>query len=192
VTKEADMTVAAAFLLVNPDFSNTEVVKAYAHIIVAPTIDYWKQTIEGKKGDQLERMKAVCIFNPLHVLGNKISESDMDGLKIFKFYEHPEIRAEIQVMKTEVMKYQALAGSIKSFEERKDSKGKDTFVLSDWWKSNCVTLSGFTYVLRAVLTNSPNSCPPERLFSIFNATYGDDQKNSHADYIELRINAIQH
>jgi hypothetical protein len=45
-------------------------------------IDYWKQTIEGKKGDQLERMKTVRIFNPLHVLGNKISEFDIDGLKI--------------------------------------------------------------------------------------------------------------
>ena len=71
------------------------------------------------------------------VLGNKISESDIDGFKKFKFYEHPEIRPQIEVMKTEVMKYQALAGSIKSFEERKDSKGKDTFDLSDWWKSNC-------------------------------------------------------
>ena len=54
-------------------------------------------------------------------------------------------------MKTEVMKYQALAGSIKSFEERKDSKGKDTFDLPDWWKSNCATLPGFTYMLGAVL-----------------------------------------
>ena len=61
VTKEVDMVVAAPFLLVNPDFSKTEVVKAYAHTIVAPVIDYWKQTIEGKKGDQLERMKAVRI-----------------------------------------------------------------------------------------------------------------------------------
>ena len=181
------MTVTAPFLLVNPDFSKTEVVKAYTHSIVAPAIDYWKQTIEGKKGDQLERMKAVRIFNPLHVLGNKISESDIGGLKIFKFHDHPEIRAQIEVMKTEVMKYQALAGSIKSFEERKDSKGKDTFDLSDWWKSNCETLPEFAHVLCAVLTNSPNSCPSERLFSIFNATYGDDQKNSHADYIELSM-----
>ena len=52
-------------------------------------------------------MKAVRIFNPLHVLGNKISESDIDGLKIFQLYEHPEIRPQIEVMKTEVMKYQA-------------------------------------------------------------------------------------
>ena len=81
-------------------------------------------------------MTALRIFNALHVLGNKISVSDIDELKIFKFYEHPEIRPQIELMKTEVIKYQALAGSIKSFEERKDSKGKDTFDLSDWWKSN--------------------------------------------------------
>jgi hypothetical protein len=105
-------------------------------------------------------------------------------LKIFKFYDHPEIRPQIEVMNTEVMKYQALAGSIKSFEESKDSKGKDTFDLPDWWKSNCSTLSGFTYVLCEVLTNSPNSCPAERFFSIFNETYNDDHKRSHTDYIE--------
>ena len=110
-----------------------------------------------------------------------------DGLKIFKLYEHPEIRTQIEVMKTEVMKYQALADSIQSFEERKDNKGKDTFDLSNWWKSNCATLPGFTYVLRAVLTNSPNSCLPECLFSIFKATYDDDQKSSYTDYIQLSI-----
>jgi hypothetical protein len=51
VTKEVDMVMTAPFLLVNPDFSKTEVVKAYTHTIVVPVIDYWKQTIEGKKGE---------------------------------------------------------------------------------------------------------------------------------------------
>ena len=59
-------------------------------------------------------------------------------------YEHPEIRPQIEVMKTEVMKYQVHADSIKSFEENKDRKGKDTFDLSDWWKSNCATLPSHT------------------------------------------------
>ena len=36
----------------------------------------------------------------------------------------------------------SVAVSIKSFEGRKDSKDKDTFDLSDWWKSNCGTLPG--------------------------------------------------
>jgi len=37
---------------------------------------------------------AVRIVNPLHVLGNRLSVSDIDGLKIFKLYEHPEIWKE--------------------------------------------------------------------------------------------------
>jgi hypothetical protein len=37
------------------------------------------------------------------------------------------------------------------------------------------------------MTNSPNSWPPECLFSIFNATDNDDQKSSYTDYIELSM-----
>ena len=39
----------------------------------------------------------------------------------------------------------------------------------------------------AALTNAPNSCPPERLFSMFNATFGEDQKRSFGDYLELAM-----
>ena len=48
---------------------------------------------------------------------------DIDGLKIFKFYEHPEISAQIELMKTEVMKYQTLADSIthSKYQNRKGS-----------------------------------------------------------------------
>jgi hypothetical protein len=42
----------AHFLLPKPDFSKTEVVKVYVGTIV--TMVYWKPTIEGKKGAQLE------------------------------------------------------------------------------------------------------------------------------------------
>ncbi len=112
------------------------------------------------------------------ILGNKILESDIDGLKIFKFYTDWGDKIRIHVV----------PGSdwlIKSFEEKKDRKDKDTFDLSDWWKSNRETLPGFTYVWRTVLTNSPNSF--ECLFIIFNMTYNDDQKSSYTDYIELSI-----
>ena len=44
------------------------------------------------------------------------------------------------------------------------------------------------HCLRAVLTNAPNSCPPERLFSMFNATFGEDQQRSFGDYLELQYN----
>ena len=41
--------------------------------------------------------------------------------------------------------------------------------------------------LRAILANAPNSIPPERVFSILNNTFGDDQGNAMADYIELAL-----
>ena len=151
------------------------------------TVDYWKRTIEVKKGAQVERKKRVRIFNPLHVLANKMSVSDVEGLKILKLSQHPQIMLQIEVMKTEVIKYQTLADSIKPHVERKDVKGNDTFEISDWWKANCAMLPAFTYVLRAVLTNSPNSCPPERLFSIFNSTFDADQSRSYADYMQLSM-----
>ena len=52
-------------------------------------------------------------------------------------------------MKSEIIKYQALVKSIKPLDQRKDAKGKDTFVLSDWWR--CNSGAHFAFVLRAVL-----------------------------------------
>jgi hypothetical protein len=74
----------------------TYVDPTYVNTIVTTSIDYWKETIEVKKGT-----------------------------------EDPEISVEIEVMKTEVMKYQ-------THEERKDSETHSHVVL------------------RSVLTNSPN------------------------------------
>ncbi len=60
MTKEVDVTVAAPLLFAKPDFSKTEVVKAYVYTIVAPAIDYWKETIEIKKGRQYSK-PASCL-----------------------------------------------------------------------------------------------------------------------------------
>ena len=82
--------------------------------------------------------------------------------------------------------------SIKSLVERKDDKGQDTFDISDWWKTNCAKLLAFTYVLRVVLTNSHKSCPPERLFTIFNSTFDADQKSSYDECIQLSMESQFH
>ena len=48
-------------------------------------------------------------------------------------------------------------------------------------------MPAFSYVLRAVLANAPNSIPPERVFSVLNDTFDDDMGSSLADYIELSL-----
>ena len=60
---------------------------------------------------------------------------------------------------------------------------------ASFWRENEVGkgIDAFAFVLRAVLANSPNSIPPERVFSILNDTFDDDQDNSYADYIELAL-----
>ena len=42
---------------------------------------------------------------------------------------------------------------------------------------------------RAVLANAPNQLvvPPERIFSLLNDTFDDDQDSALADYIELSL-----
>ena len=115
-----------------------QVVKEHAHTVVAPATDYWRTTIDNKKGAEVARLKVARIFNPLHVLGHPISVADIDSLKIFRLIDHPLVRPHIEGMKSEIIKYNTLVKSIKPLDQRKDAKGKDTFVLCDWWRCNSV------------------------------------------------------
>jgi len=135
------------------------------------------------------RLKVARIFNPLHVLGHPISVADIDSLKIFRLIDNPLVRPHIEGMKSEIIKYNTLVKSIKPLDQRKDAKDKDTFVLCDWWRCNSGELPQFAFVLRAVLTNAPNSCLSERLFSMYNAAFGEDQQRSFGDYLELAMQA---
>jgi len=76
---EVAVSAVAPFLLANPDFSQISVVRAYTHTVVAPVIDYWKVTMDIKKGAEVARFKVARKFNPLHVLGNQISLVDIES-----------------------------------------------------------------------------------------------------------------
>ena len=90
-------------------------------------------------------------------------------------------------MKGELPKYIALAKKIKPPEERRGKDGKDTYDFLAWWRSNKAALPSMVKFLRAVLTNAPNSCPPERVFSILNNSFDSDQKNARADYMQYSL-----
>ena len=79
--------------------------------VVAPAIDYWRTTIDNKKGAEVAHLKVARIFNPLHVLGHPISVADIDSLKFLILIEHPLIRPHIEGMKSEIIKYNTLVKS---------------------------------------------------------------------------------
>ena len=116
-----------------------------------------------------------------------LTEAYIEDLKLFRFSTHPKIAPKIEEMKTEITKYNSLVKSIKPLPQRLDPKGKDTFSLLSFWRANEGEVQAFAYVLRAVLANSPNSIPPERVFSVLNDTFDDDMASSLADYIELSV-----
>ena len=90
-------------------------------------------------------------------------------------------------MKGEINQYNALVKDIKPLPQRCDAKGNDTFLLLNFWRAAEDKVPTFAYMLRAVLANSPNSVPPERVFSILNDTFDDDQGNARSNYMELSL-----
>jgi hypothetical protein len=88
-------------------------------------------------------------------------------------------------MKAEITKYNRLAKEVKPPGTGKHADLMN--VIGRFWRAKESELPQFATVLRAVLTHSPNSVPPERVFSILNDTFGDDQESAYADYIELSL-----
>ena len=80
------------------------------------------------------------------------------------------------------------AASLDSMRRSEKARVLDNlFLLPEWLSCNSGNLPHFAFVLRALLTNAPNSCPPERGFSMFNATFGEDQGRSFGDYLALAM-----
>ena len=116
-----------------------------------------------------------------------VTEADVDALTAFRFTKKPALAALLPKMKGEIAKYNLLVATIKPRSERLDKDGNDTFDLLAWWRANAAELAPWLAILRAVLAHSPNSCPPERVFSILNDSFDDDQKNALADYMEFSL-----
>lgn len=115
----------------------------------------------------------------------------MHALSCFKLTKHPRVAPHYAQMKEELTKYNALVKCIKTKDQRlkRNRKGEmiDTFDRRAWWVNVKEKLPHFFAVLRAVLTHAPNSCPPERVFSILNDTFDNDQTRAYADYIETSL-----
>lgn len=85
-----------------------------------------------------------------------------------------------QEMKAEINEYNILVD--KAFRVEDDMQPE--FNLMNFWRANEAVIPKFAFVLRAVLANSPNSIPPERVFSCLNNFFTPGHENSYSDYIE--------
>lgn len=159
--------------------------------MIGNALQYFNDRIMDKRAPQNERQRIARIFSPLWAKGNLVTLASVECLRAFRFVRHPKVAPFVQKMKNEIAAYNALVDTIPPLEERlvKDRNGKDvdSFDIRAWWLSVKEKLPGFFQVLRALLTHAPNSAPPERLFSILNNTFGDQQTRAYEDYIEFSL-----
>jgi hypothetical protein len=161
---------------------------ARAQQIVAPAYKYFVAALDsvgGVKGRhhlQLQRMRAARnVFNPVVAFHTPVTDKDIATLsQAFRCMRHPLVAATLLKMPAELPKYNALASAITIIVSGE-------FDIQAWWKMHKTSLPAFTQVLRAVLTNSPNSCPPERVFSILNDTFSTSQKTTKQDHLQLSL-----
>ena len=134
-------------------------------------------------------MKVAQLFNPLHAMAQSVTATDVDALKCFRFASRPDLAKELEKMKQEITRYNALYKVIKPEGERtvpapgkagKDGKLVDSFIMQLWWRANKKDLTAFFRILQAVAAHSPNSCAPEAVFSILNDSFDSDQRSAYA------------
>ena len=189
--------VAPVFVLSQQDLRSIEVLKAHVKRILAPCVTHY-QNLLATREEQLFRMKAAQICDPLFAKANPVTVEQINNLNVFRFAAHPILATNIEGMKNELSRYKAAVDAIPPVEQRLVSKivtkkGKkttvqvDTFNIAKWWQEQSGTLASFALVVRAICCQSSSSCSAERVFSILNDTFTEDQRNSRADYMELSL-----
>lgn len=181
---------AAPFLLTQTNLKDVEVLYARAEAIVGPANHYYSDRFHVQRRAQMSRMRVARIFDPLYAQANKVTLTHVEQLSQFQLATHPDIAPHIAKLESELHKYNAVVAGIPPLSERQEgSHGKviDTFNFQEWWCSVKKDVPSFFQVCRAVLTHSPNSCPPERLFSILNDSFDADQSHAYSDYIQLSL-----
>ena len=181
--------MAAPFLLATGDLTDPEELESRAKQIVGGAQHYHEGTLLVKRAEMLKRMELASIFDPIAAMGSLPTERDIDSLKLFRFSRKPGYAALLPKLKGELPQYISKVKPIKPDKERRDSEGKDTFDFLAWWRSHMADLPSWAAFLRALLCNAPNSCPPERVFSILNDSFDADQKHALADYMQFSLMA---
>jgi hypothetical protein len=135
-------------------------------------------------------MEAASVFGSIHVQGHGADAADADCLiSRYRFFGLPRFTGLPAKMKEELPAYRAAVAMIKPLEERENAEGNGTFDMEAWWKSQRSDLRAWASALRAVLCHVPNSCPPERAFTILNDCIDDGQCNAFADYKKAMVMA---
>jgi hypothetical protein len=120
--------------------------------------------------------KAARLFSPFKVNEIQPTAKDVDDLMAFPF-----LVDEIDHLKAELPAYLALAADVNA----------DVNIL-EWWKNHSSPgsdscLPHWSSAVQKVLLVQPSSATAERVFSMLNQSFGEQQQNALEDLVETTI-----
>ena len=142
----------------------------------------------GSCSEQVARMKAAQVRNPISCAINDVTAKDVDEIKrLCRFLSVPAYEGLEIAMKEELHLYKARIAQIRPIKERLDEDGQGTFDIQSWLRESKAALPAWSKALRAVLCHAPNSAPPGRAFGILNNAIGDQQVRAREDYKKATV-----
>ena len=138
----------------------------HAKQCIQPGIEYFNQQFNTSLKIPLMAFKAAQLTNPTMIRNLNPEASTVDLLKSFPFVTVDEITN----LKAELPAYLAKAEDL-----------NDTVDKVSWWKSQEKSLPTWCAVVKKILLVQPSSAAVERVFSLLNSGFGDQQEQSLQD-----------
>jgi hypothetical protein len=153
--------------------------KHWAHIktMLKPGFDYFKARFitqgiaKHNLWRKVELFRVARLFDPTQI--GTLPASDIPALASFPFLNDP---SRIASLTSEFPTYQARAAGV--------SPQVDVLL---WWRQNGHAIPAWTVACRQMILVQPSSAAVERVFSMLNASIGDDQRSMLGDAIEASL-----
>ena len=144
----------------------------YAKACAQPAYDYFHCKFDVDLKETLLVFKASRYFDPLQLIELQPTCCDIDELRVLKFLNSKTIDG----LKSELPVYMSKAADLSS-----------NICKLTWWKRHAVELPCWSNACKSLLLIQPSSAAAERVFSLLNNSFNDQQNSCLEDYIECSI-----
>ncbi len=158
---------------ISPIASVKQQLLTHARNCVKPGLYYFQKQLQRGHKTPLDAFKAARFFSPHKLSLLHPSAADIDSLGSFPFLNSElllsSLKAELPVYLAKVDRVDSGTGCVK------------------WWKKCETTLPNWAAAARKVLVAQPSSATAERVFSLLNSSFGNQQDSSLKGSIELSL-----
>ena len=145
----------------------------YAEQCVKPGHDYFESKFQGDLKQAVQLFKAARYFDPCKAIELKPTCCDLDALRAFPCLDEDAI---IDGLKSELPQYMASSEDVSPTVSR-----------TDWWSCHESELPNWSKAAKLSLLFQPSSAAAERVFSLLQNSFNEQQYSSLEDYIEASV-----